>query len=345
MQKYFQNKTIFLTGGTGSFGKVFALNILKNYKPKKLIIFSRDELKQYEFKQKIGKYKNVRFFIGDIRELDRLVLATKDVDIIVHAAALKQVDTAEYNPFEFVKTNILGAQNIIEAALQNKVNKVIALSTDKAVNPINLYGATKLAADKLIVAANNLVGSENITFSVVRYGNVMDSRGSIIPLYKKILNENKNSFPLTHLDMTRFFVSLDDSVRFVIKSICMMKGGEIFIPKLVSFRIKDFILAISKNPKIIDIGIRPGEKMYETLISTESYKSIIEFKNHYVVMPSIIFFKKKNYKINSLKEKGKLVTNQFEYSSKENKLHLTKLIDIKNFLKKNDNSLFKTINK
>ena len=345
MKNYFQNKTIFLTGGTGSFGKVFALTILKIHKPKKLIIFSRDELKQYEFKKKIGHYKNVRFFIGDIRELDRLILATKGVDIIVHAAALKQVDTAEYNPFEFVKTNILGAQNIVEAAIRNKVKKTIALSTDKAVNPINLYGATKLAADKLIIAANNLVGSDDITFSVVRYGNVMDSRGSVLPIYKDILNQKKNSFPLTHKDMTRFFVSLEDSVKFVIKSIAIMKGGEIFIPKLFSFRIIDLILSLSQKAKIINIGIRPGEKMHESLISLESFKSIIEFNNHYVVMPSIIFFKKKNYFTNSLKEKGKLISKEFEYSSIKNKQFLNNLNEIKKFLKKNDNSLFKTISK
>ena len=345
MKKHFHNKTIFLTGGTGSFGKVFATTILKNYKPKKLIIFSRDELKQYEFKKEIGHYKNVRFFIGDIRELDRLILATKGVDIIVHAAALKQVDTAEYNPFEFVKTNILGAQNIVEASIQNKVKKIIALSTDKAVNPINLYGATKLAADKLIIAANNLVGDNDISFSVVRYGNVMDSRGSVLPIYKEILNQKKNTFPLTHESMTRFFVSLKDSVNFVIRSIAIMKGGEIFIPKLHSFKIKDLIFALSSKPKIINIGIRPGEKMHESLISIESFKSIIEFKYHYVVTPSIIFFKKKNYFNNSLGEKGKLILKEFEYSSLNNKKFLKNLPEIKKFLKINDNSLFKTINK
>ena len=334
MKNYFQDKTIFLTGGTGSFGKVFTTTILKYYKPKKLIIFSRDELKQYEFKKKIGHHKNVRFFIGDIRELDRLILATKDVDIIVHAAALKQVDTAEYNPFEFVKTNILGAQNIVEAAIRNKVKKTVALSTDKAVNPINLYGATKLAADKLIVAANNLVGSDDISFSIVRYGNVMDSRGSVLPIYKEIINQKKDVFPLTHKNMTRFFVSLDDSVKFVIKSIAMMKGGEIFIPKLYSFKIKDLIFSLSSKAKILDIGIRPGEKMHESLISIESYKSIIEFNNHYVVMPSIIFFKKKNYLNNSLNEKGKLISKEFEYTSIKNKKFLNNLADIKKISKK-----------
>ena len=331
----FKNKTILVTGGTGSFGKTFVKYFLKNFNPKKLIIFSRDELKQYHLKQELGDHKNLRFFLGDVRELDRLQLATKDVHIIVHAAALKQVDTAEYNPFEYIKTNIIGAQNIIQASLINKVKKVIALSTDKAVDPINLYGSTKLAADKLFIAANNLVGRDKIIFSVVRYGNVISSRGSVIPKFKELIENKSNYIPITDKNMTRFFITLEESVKFVAKCAAMMIGGEIFIPKLQSLKIIDLANSMkSKNQKIKIIGIRPGEKIHEVLISNESQSNVVEFKDHYVIEPSIIFFKKKNYLKNSLNEKGNALKKLFKYSS-DNNPKLLSLKSIKKFLERN----------
>ena len=337
---FFNNKTILVTGGTGSFGKTFVKYFLQNFRPKKIIIFSRDELKQYHLKQELGNYKNLRFFLGDVRELDRLQLATKGVDIIVHAAALKQVDTAEYNPFEYIKTNIIGAQNIIQASLANKVKKVIALSTDKAVDPINLYGSTKLAADKLFIAANNLVGKDNIIFSVVRYGNVISSRGSVIPKFQEIIKKKSPYIPITDENMTRFFITLNQSVKFVAKCIAMMVGGEIFIPKLDSLKIIDLANEMKlKNQKIKLIGIRPGEKIHEVLISNESQSNIVEFNSHYVVEPTIIFFKKKNYIKNSLNEKGKSVKKLFKYSS-DNNPKLLNNKSIKRFLDRNVYTVF-----
>ena len=335
INSFFKNKIILVTGGTGSFGKTFIKYFLKNYKPKKLIIFSRDELKQYHMKEELGTYSNLRFFLGDVRELDRLQLATKDVDIIVHAAALKQVDTAEYNPFEYIRTNIIGAQNIIQAALANKVKKVIALSTDKAVDPINLYGSTKLAADKLFIAANNLVGKDKIIFSVVRYGNVISSRGSVIPKFKEMIENKTPYIPITHKDMTRFFITLEESVKFVAKCTAMMIGGEIFIPKLDSIKILELANVMKlKKQKIKIIGIRPGEKIHEVLISSESQSSIVEYKNHYLIEPSIIFFSKRNYLKNNLSERGKSLKKLFKYSSDNNPKILT-LKSIKEFLKRN----------
>ncbi len=329
------NKSILVTGGTGSFGKTFIKYLLKNYKPKKIIIFSRDELKQYDMKQEFREYKSLRFFIGDIRDEARLDLATKDVDIIVHAAALKQVDTAEYNPFEFIKTNIIGAENIINVALRNKISKVIALSTDKAVDPVNLYGSTKLASDKLFIAANNLVGKDKISFSVVRYGNVISSRGSVVPLFKKMIEEKKKYLTITHKDMTRFFITLEESVKFVINSLNNMIGGEVFIPKLYSCRIVDLANIIKlKNQKLKYIGIRPGEKLHEVLISDSSMSDIIEFKDYYVLAPSIIFYKKKNYLVNLKKEKGKLIKDSFKFSSDNNPSKISS-VELKKFINKN----------
>jgi UDP-N-acetylglucosamine 4,6-dehydratase len=340
INSFYNNKTILVTGGTGSFGKQFIKFILKNFKPKKIIIFSRDELKQYNFKQEIGEKKALRYFLGDIRDFDRLELATKDVDIIVHAAALKQVDTAEYNPFEYIKTNIIGAENIIRAVLKNKVRRVIALSTDKAVDPINLYGSTKLASDKLFIAANNLIGKDNINFSVVRYGNVISSRGSVIPKFQELIKKKNPFIPITHEEMTRFFITLEESAIFVSRCVYMMLGGETFIPKLYSIKILDLANSMKlKSQKIKIVGIRPGEKIHEVLISSESQSKIVEFKNHFVVEPSIIFFKKKNYLINNLKERGKLIKKQFKYSSDNNSKMLNKT-GINNFLIKNVNTIF-----
>jgi UDP-N-acetylglucosamine 4,6-dehydratase len=329
----FNKKTILITGGTGSFGKNFCSFVLEKYKPKKLIIYSRDELKQREMKQRYEKnYKNIiRFFIGDVRDLSRLIAATKEVDILIHAAALKQIDTAEYNPLETIKTNILGAQNVIEASFESKIKKVIALSTDKAAQPISLYGATKLVSDKLFISANNIKGNNDTIFSVVRYGNVIGSRGSIIPLFKKI-SEKKDVFPLTDVKMTRFFISIEESVKFVVQCLELMNGGEIFIPKIPSFKIIDLIKSFSKDPKIKIIGIRPGEKLYETMCPNDEVNQVIEFKKYFVITPSIKFYETKNNFIkNSSGEIGKKVSKDFEYNSNNNNKFLT-IPEIKKYL-------------
>ena len=309
---FLKNKNILVTGGTGSFGKEFCSYLLKNISPKKLIIYSRDELKQFELKKKMNN-KRTRFFIGDIRDLSRLNQACNDVDVIIHAAALKQVPAAEYNPFEFVKTNILGAQNIIEAAINNNVQKTIALSTDKAVSPINLYGATKLASDKIFIAANNMVGNKKISFSVVRYGNVVNSRGSFFPEIKSNISKKTN---ITHKDMTRFFITLEDSVRFVDNCLNIMGGGEIFIPKIDSFKIVDLVKKLVPKSKINYIGVRPGEKIHELLFSKDDSLNVIEFKKYYIIKPAINMTKKKNYNKNNKQEIGKLLKESWEYSSK-----------------------------
>lgn len=331
--KFFKNKTILITGGTGSFGYAVTKMLLKNYGLKKIIIFSRDEFKQSEmkkfFEDKFKKeFYKLRFFIGDVRDYDRLSYASRDVDYIVHAAAMKQVDTSEYNPMECIKTNVLGAENVVRVSIQNKINNVIALSTDKAVNPINLYGATKLASDKIFISANNIVGSQNTVFSVVRYGNVIGSRGSVEPLFLELSKRKANFFPITDKDMTRFWLELDAGVNFVIDSFVRMKGGEIFIPKIPSVRIID--LAKSINPKIKHkiIGIRPGEKLHELLYNVDDSNMVIEFKDHYVIPPSIIFSKKKNYFRNSVKEIGFKGTRNKELSSNNNKWFL-KVSDLK----------------
>ena len=307
-------KSILITGGTGSFGNAMAEYLSKNYSPKKIIIFSRDELKQSNMMQKFPQ-DNFRFFIGDVRSLDRLDMAMRNVDIVIHAAAMKQVEISEYNPLECIKTNIIGAENIINAAIKNNVKKVIALSSDKAVSPLNLYGASKLASEKLFIAANNITGGKT-TFSIVRYGNVSGSRGSVIPLYLKLVSEKKEFLPLTDEKMTRFFILLKDGVNFVLNSIARMQGGEIFIPKLKSFYIKDLIISLSKKWKII--GIRPGEKIDEIMFSKDESRSIIEFKDHYSIPPVINLTIKKNFLKNKLKEKGSFLKNNEEYSSGKN---------------------------
>jgi UDP-N-acetylglucosamine 4,6-dehydratase len=318
----FKNKNILITGGTGSFGKKFVLNVLKKYNPKKVIIYSRDELKQSqmmdEFKRN-KKFKSLRFFLGDVRDYDRLYLALKDVDYVIHAAALKQVPAAEYNPTEFIRTNIQGAENVIKASLRNKVKKVVALSTDKAVNPINLYGGTKLVSDKLFVSANNYASKNDTLFSVVRYGNVAGSRGSVIPLFKEIAKKDK-FFPITDLNMTRFWITLSQGVDFVLKSLGRMKGGEIFIPVIPSFKIIDLAKAINPKLKIKEIGIRPGEKINELMCSSDESDQVIKFKNYYLILPSIKNFapNKNHYLKNNLNEKGKFVSKNFEYSSGKN---------------------------
>ena len=330
----FNNKNILITGGTGSFGKKFIKVLLKKYKPKRLVIFSRDELKQYELRKKLEpKHKCLRFFLGDVRDVDRLDLALNGIDFLVHAAALKQVPAAEYNPTEFIKTNILGAQNIVSASIKNNVKKVIALSTDKASNPINLYGATKLVSDKLFISANNYVGKKNVSFSVVRYGNVINSRGSVIPFFLDLNKEKSKYFPITDKDMTRFLISLEGGVDFVLNSFKRMRGGEVFIPKIPSAKIADIALAINPKLKQKIIGIRPGEKIHEVLFSSDEAHQVIEFKNYYTLTPTIESFGEKfiNYRKDISGEKGKFIKKGFEYSSKTASLlsinDLKKMID------------------
>ena len=318
-----KNKTILITGGTGSFGQHFAKIILKEFNPKKVIIFSRDELKQYQMKEKFKFYsKKLRFFIGDIRDLPRLKTAMKSVDILVHAAALKQVETAEYNPFEVVKTNVVGTQNIIDAIYDSKVKLSIALSTDKAAAPINLYGATKLTADKLFISANNYI--PNKLFSVVRYGNVMMSRGSVIPSFKK--QKSNGIINITDKEMTRFSLTLSEGVEFVIKCLCNMWGGEIFVPKIPSYKILDLAKAVAPQAKINFIGIRPGEKIHEDLVTNSDSLQTIEYKDYYIILSSTKTHDKKiiNRYINKFSNtKGKKCLRNFSYNSFNNKDYLS----------------------
>ena len=325
-RNFFKNNSLLITGGTGSFGKAFVNYLLKNKIPlKKIIIFSRDEFKQFEMNKVFNdmKYPNIRYFIGDIRDKERLKLALNDVDIVVHAAALKQVPTAEYNPTEFIKTNILGSQNIIDCCLGGSVKNVIALSTDKASSPINLYGATKLCSDKLFIAANNIKGRQNIKFSIVRYGNVMGSRGSVLEMFLK--QKKSGLFTVTDKNMTRFNINMSEAINFVIFSLTNSKGGEIFVPKIPSFRIVDLVEAIDVNYKIKYVGIRPGEKMHEEMISTFDSPTTIDFGKCYIILNANNFKFYKNYKF---------LSEVFSYNSKTNKdflniYHLKKII--KNF--------------
>ncbi|MDX9796742.1 MAG: UDP-N-acetylglucosamine 4,6-dehydratase (inverting) [Arcobacteraceae bacterium] len=319
----FDKKNILITGGTGSFGKKFTQLLLQKYRPNKIIIFSRDELKQYEMAQEFSD-KCMRYFIGDVRDKDRLKKAMKDVDYVIHAAALKHVPIAEYNPMECIKTNINGAQNVIDAALDNGVTKVIALSTDKAANPVNLYGATKLASDKLFVAANNLVGTSNIQFSVVRYGNVIGSRGSVIPHFKKLIERGDKTLPITDEKMTRFLITLEQGVNFVLKNFERMQGGEIFVPKIPSIKIIDLASFMAPHLKQQIIGIRPGEKLHEIMCPADDSHLTYEFDDHFVISPTITFTTRRNYEKNSLGEVGKKVLQGFEYNSGNNDTWLGK---------------------
>ena len=316
----FNGKNILITGGTGSFGKKYTEIILSKYKPAKIIIFSRDELKQYEMAQSFND-KCMRYFIGDVRDEQRLIEAMDGVDIVIHAAALKHVPVAEYNPMECIKTNIDGAQNVIKAAIKNNVEKVIALSTDKASGPINLYGATKLASDKLFVAANNIVGKKKTRFSVVRYGNVVGSRGSVVPFFKKLIDEGATELPITHEDMTRFLITLEEGVNFVLKNFERMHGGEIFIPKIPSMKMTDLAIALAPILPHKIIGIRPGEKMHEVMITEND--NVVEFDDHYVITPTIQFNHDVDYTMNALGQKGKDIGIGFEYDSLNNKEWLT----------------------
>ena len=314
----FNNKNILITGGTVSFGKKYTKILLENSKPNKIIIYSRDELKQYEMAQEFDS-SIMRYFIGDVRDEDRLNTAMNGVDFVIHAAAMKHVPIAEYNPMECIKTNIHGAQNVINASIKNRVEKVIALSTDKACNPVNLYGATKLASDKLFIAANNIVGIAPTRFSVVRYGNVVGSRGSVVPLFKKLIANGAKELPITDEKMTRFWITLEDGVKFVLKNFERMQGGELFIPKIPSMKITDLAATLAPNLPTKIIGIRPGEKLHEIMISADDALHSLEFSDHYVIMPSIKFYDKQaNFAINKLGEKGYSVSSEFEYRSDNN---------------------------
>ncbi|MCP4650682.1 MAG: UDP-N-acetylglucosamine 4,6-dehydratase (inverting) [PVC group bacterium] len=311
-------KTILITGGTGSFGKKCTEIILNKYKPKKLIIFSRDELKQFEMAQMFSdkKYPCMRYFIGDVRDSERLLRAFSGVDYVIHAAALKHVPACEYNPFEAVKTNILGAENIINAAINCGVKKVIALSTDKAANPVNLYGASKLCSDKLFIAGNSYSGRHKAIFSVVRYGNVMGSRGSVIPFFLKL--KKTGTLPITDPRMTRFWITLEQGVVFVLNCFDQMVGGELFVPKIPSMNILDLAKAIAPKCKTKIVGIRPGEKLHEIMVPRDEARTTLEYKDHYIIQPDLRFFSNRFKKNN-----GKPVVNDFEYNSNTNKWWLT----------------------
>ncbi|MEH2258800.1 UDP-N-acetylglucosamine 4,6-dehydratase (inverting) [Nostoc sp.] len=313
----FNGKSILITGGTGSFGKQFVKTILSRYQPQKIIVYSRDELKQYEMAQEFNA-PAMRYFIGDVRDRDRLRLAMRGVDYVIHAAALKHIPAAEYNPMECIKTNIHGANNVIDIALDREVEKVIALSTDKAVNPINLYGATKLAADKLFVAANNIVGTMKTRFAVVRYGNVVGSRGSVVPFFQKLIQEKATEIPITDPRMTRFWITLQQCVDLVINSFERMHGGEIFVPKIPSMKITDLAETLAPGVPIKIVGIRPGEKLHEAMFSSEVSHLVFEFTDHYVIRPTIEYAHSVDYACNALSEKGVSVSEGFEYSSEIN---------------------------
>jgi UDP-N-acetylglucosamine 4,6-dehydratase len=318
----FDDKSILITGGTGSFGRQYVRTLLSRHKPKRLIVYSRDELKQFEMQQEFHQ-TCMRYFIGDVRDRDRLVQAVHGVDFVIHAAALKQVPAAEYNPMECIKTNIHGAENVIHAALMNDVEKVIALSTDKAANPINLYGATKLASDKLFVAANNIAGGHRTRFAVVRYGNVVGSRGSVVPLFRKRIAEGCDHLPITDARMTRFWITLQQGVDFVLKNFSRMHGGEIFVPKIPSVKVTDLASAMAPNLPHRIIGIRAGEKLHEVMCPADDSHLTLEFKDHYVIKPTIQFTGPVEFSVNALGESGQPVEQGFEYHSGRNSHFLT----------------------
>ena len=309
------NKTILVTGGTGSFGKCFTKYVLTHYNPKKIIIYSRDEFKQWMMASEFSEYaEKLRFFIGDVRDYERMLRAFEGVDYVIHAAAMKQVPACEYNPNEAIKTNIVGAQNVIDASLNKGVKKVVALSTDKAVNPVNLYGGTKLVSDKLFIAANAYCGDKDLNFSIVRYGNVAGSRGSIIPLFAKLIKEGATELPVTDLRMTRFWISLEEGVKLVIKALEEAKGGETFISKIPSFRIPDLVEAMAPGMKIKEIGIRPGEKLDEVMVTSEDSMTTYEYDKHFIIYPQMFWQESKKPN-----PSGKKVEDGFYYSSGNNK--------------------------
>lgn len=316
--KFFDNATVLITGGTGSFGNKFTSYLLDHCRPKKIIIFSRDEFKQYlmeQFFQDHPSFNKLRFFLGDVRDVERLKMAFRGVDFVIHAAALKQVVAAEYNPFEFIKTNVMGAENIVTAALSNNVKSVIALSTDKAANPINFYGTSKLASDKIFVAANSLSGDNDTKFSVVRYGNVMGSRGSVLPLFQKLIEDKKTELPITDDRMTRFWITLEQGVNFVVSSMEMAQGGEIFIPKIPSMKVVDLARALAPNLQHKIIGIRPGEKIHETMVTQDDARLTLELEDRYIIMP---VYEARGNLYDNYKAISKPVAEDFSYSSDNN---------------------------
>lgn len=311
------NASVLITGGTGSFGQQMVETLLNRYKLKRLVILSRDELKQYEMAQRFSpaEHPELRYFIGDVRDLGRLEMAFRDIDIVVHAAALKQVPTAEYNPFECINTNVHGAENVVRAALRSEVKKVIALSTDKAASPINLYGASKLASDKIFVAANNLSGATRTTFSVVRYGNVIGSRGSVVPLFKRLIREGASDLPITDARMTRFAITLQQGVNFVLSTLQMAEGGEIFVPKIPSIRIVDLAEAMGPGKPQRIVGIRPGEKLHELMITEDDARSTVEADDRFIIEPAFAAgWRRKSHAANGLHP----VVESFRYSSDDN---------------------------
>ena len=323
---FFNEKTVLVTGGTGSFGKAYITNLLSSHNPKKVIIFSRDEMKQFEMRGKFANDPRLRFFIGDIRDKERLLRAFSGVNYIVHAAALKQVDTGEYNPREFILTNVIGSQNVVDAAIDSGVTNVVALSTDKASSPINLYGATKLTADKLFTAANVYGANSKTKFSVVRYGNVMGSRGSIIPLFQELASKGL-PIPVTDLRMTRFWITLDQAVKFVDEAFSEMNGGELFVPRIPSMKITDLVAAISPNSKIKEIGIRPGEKLHEEMISPDDSRRAVMQKTKFILSPT-------SSEWAYVEPKGEKLPEGFSYRSDTNDQWLTQS-EINDFIKKN----------
>ena len=317
------NSSVLITGGTGSLGKALIMHLMENTKVRRIAIYSRDELKQHNLRNEIGEDKRLRWFIGDIRDLERLKRALHGVDFVIHAAALKQVDTGEYNPMEFIKTNVLGSQNVIDASIEAGVKKVVALSTDKASSPINLYGATKLTADKLFVAANNYSHSYGTTFSVVRYGNVMGSRGSVIPFWKSLAAAGQ-PLPITDLRMTRFWISIEQAVQFVIDSLEMMHGGELYVPRIPSMRIVDLASAVAPEAKLEEVGMRPGEKLHEEMISADDSRRTFLIGARYVVTPVVAEW---GYST----PEGTPMAEGLAYQSQANDLWMSQE-DIRNFL-------------
>lgn len=309
-------KSILVTGGTGSFGQAFVRSLLRVHKPRRILIFSRDEMKQSEMAESITHDQRavLRFFIGDVRDVMRLEMAMRGVDIVIHAAALKQVPTAEYNPFECINTNVLGAENVVQAAIRCNVSQVIALSTDKAANPVNLYGASKLASDKIFIAANNLSGTHGTRFAVVRYGNVIGSRGSVVPLFRRLIAEKSSYLPITHVDMTRFWITLEQGVDFVLSSLVLMKGGEVFVPKIPSMKMTDLARALAPELPHKIIGIRPGEKLHEIMITPDDARLTYEISDRYVILPSFNFWSAES----AQPEESKPVSENFSYASNTN---------------------------
>ncbi|MFS2159097.1 UDP-N-acetylglucosamine 4,6-dehydratase (inverting) [Pseudomonas sp. Pseusp122] len=319
----FNGKSIFISGGTGSFGRKFIRILLERYQPKRVVVFSRDELKQYEMQQEFNE-PCMRFFLGDVRDAERLHQGMRGIDYVVHAAALKHVPAAEYNPTEFIRTNVNGAENIIAAAIANGVKGVIALSTDKAASPINLYGATKLLSDKLFVAANNIAGDQATRFAVVRYGNVAGSRGSIVPFFNKLIASGASELPITDVRMTRFWISLEHGVDFVMKSFARMQGGEVFVPKIPSIRILDLAQAMAADLPHKLVGIRPGEKLHELMVPLDDARMTLEFADHYTIVPSIRFNNvDADFSLDGMGEQGRAVADDFEYRSDTNPHFLT----------------------